>query len=131
MLRPTLLALAVICLASLACARDNEPTKISAPQSANYASEVNNPGEGGALNTDEAHAQALLTHVHIKTRECDGADGHYAESKNVFSGTSAGDPRLSGAIEFEMLYDLLNVTVLHGPDVARITVRDPATGRVK
>src|SRR4051812_18751240 len=115
--RPTLLAWAGICLTSLACARDNEPTRVSAPESANYTSAVNSPGEGGALNTDEAHAHALLTHAHIQTRECDGADGHYQESKNVFSGTSEGDPRLSGAIEFEMLYDLLNVTALYGPDV--------------
>jgi hypothetical protein len=128
MLRPTLPILAVICFA---CAPDNGPTKVSGPEGPNYTAHVNNPGEGGALNTDQAYAQALLTHVHVKTRECDGADGHYAESKNVFTGTSTGDPRLSGAAEFEMLYDLLNVTALHGPDIATITIRDPATGRVK
>jgi hypothetical protein len=129
MARLTLLVLAGVCVA---CARDDGPTKMTAPNGGNYTSAVNNRGEGGALNSDDAHAQVLIEHVHAKFRECDGADGqHYVESKNVFTGVSTGDPRLSGAFEFAMIHDLLNVTKSNGPDIANITIRDPSTGRVK
>ena len=128
MLRLTLITLAAICLA---CARDDGPAKLSAPDQANYSAAVDNTGEGGALNSDDAHAQAVITHAHVRTRECDGPDGHYAESQNVFTGASTGDPRLSGAFEFAMLHDLLNITQSNGPDIANITIRDPSTGTVK
>ena len=130
MLRLTVFTLAAM---SLACARDDAgPTKLSGPQAGNSAvSAVRNTEEGGTLNSDDAHAQAVITHAHVRTRECDGPDGHYAESQNVFTGVSTGDPRLSGAFEFAMIHDLLNLTQSNGPDIANITIRDPATGRVK
>jgi hypothetical protein len=128
MLRLTLLTLAAICLA---CARDDGPTKLSAPGDANFTSSVNNPGEGGALNADDVVAEMVVRHSRVKTRECDGPDGHYAESRNVFTGTSTGDPRLSGIFEFAMIYDMLTFDEFTGPDISNITIRDPATGRIK
>jgi hypothetical protein len=130
MLRLTVITLAAV---SLACARDDAgPTKLSEPRGDSYAgSAVRNTEEGGVLNSDDSHAQAVITHSHVRMRECDGPDGHYAESQNTFTGVSTGDPRLSGAFEFAMIHDLLNLTQSNGPDISTITIRDPVTGRVK
>ena len=128
MLRATCITLGLI---FLACARDEGTTKVTAPNDAAFATEVANAGEGGNLHTDDVQARAVFNHVHAKFRECDGEDGHYFEGRNVFTGTSTGDSRLSGDFELAAIQDLFNVTTLYGPQTANITIRDPATGRVK
>jgi hypothetical protein len=73
----------------------------------------------------------VITHAKGKNRRCTGADGDvWAEDEITFTGTSVGDPELTGRIELRV-YDLYSWATNAGPQVATLIIRDPASGREK
>jgi hypothetical protein len=81
-------------------------------------------------DTDEVMAEVAYTHVKVKHRECEGVDGPYAEEFVRVSGTSTGDPRLSGDVEVR-IYLIVNIENGVGIEEGTFTIRDPATGSLK
>lgn len=79
---------------------------------------------------DAVTADIVFTHLKGKFRQCEGQDGMYSENRITFTGTSTGDPRLSGDVEMEF-HELVNFTQEVGPMAGRIVIRDPATGQKK
>lgn len=87
---------------------------------------------GGGRDTDEVMANLDFTHFDGGARFCDGQDGTYDEERGIASGTSTGDPRLSGRFEFhfsslDRLTDDGHLGTLQG----RFEVFDPGTGKRK
>lgn len=87
---------------------------------------------GGGRDTDEVLATLDFAHFEGKFRLCDGQDGTYDEERGVASGTSTGDPRLSGPFEmhFESLDRLTDEGHL-GTVRGTFEVSDPDTGKKK
>lgn len=127
--------LVAIVLTFLACDRGQGPTTPAVPDDGSFttltAAADDDAGGGGSLHSDDVQASVIITHIHVKSRQCDAQDGHYFEGRSVFTGTSVGDPRLSGQFEFAVIQDLFNATQLNGPQRANIEIRDPVTGRKK
>jgi hypothetical protein len=118
----------------VACTKDTGPTTPSAgglKAVTTIEAEREDEGDGGGRPTaDDVEASIVINHVHLKFRECDGEDGHYFQTRNVFSGVSTGDSRLSGNIEIRVR-DLFNATQNLGPQLGRVVITDAGTGRIK
>jgi hypothetical protein len=85
---------------------------------------------GRQPDTDSVMATVVFSHVEGKTRLCEGVDGEYAEQVVTVSGTSTGDPRLSGRVTFSA-YVLINIENGVGAESGSIRIRDTQTGRTK
>ena len=85
---------------------------------------------GNPPDTDGVAAEVVYTDVQVKHRECEGVDGPYAEEFIRATGTSTGDPRLSGKYQIR-IYLLVNLSNGVGIDEGTFTIRDPDTGRLK
>jgi hypothetical protein len=127
------LILGTFLVAVIACTSDSGPTTPSVTSAAAAATSVNLDEEmdgQGRPTADDLEARIVITLVHVKFRECEGEDGHYSETRNVFVGGSTGDQRITGDVEIRVK-DLFNNTQNTGPQLAHITISDPATGRIK
>jgi hypothetical protein len=114
------------------CGRSDAPTKPLVPSSALASSSADADTDdddrgGGSPRTDDVQAVVALTRVQGRTRQCDGADGHYFENFFTLSGTSVGgtatDDRLTGDIEIR-LHDLFNATKENGEQTGRVVIRE-------
>lgn len=85
---------------------------------------------GRQPDTDTVMATVVFSHVEGKTRVCDGVDGEYAEQVVTVTGTSTGDPRLSGRVTFSA-YVVINIDNGVGTESGSIRIRDAQTGRTK
>lgn len=86
---------------------------------------------GNRPQTDSVMAVQTYTHIEGKFRECEGQDGPYLQQRFTATGTSTGDPRLTGDVEVRVHRDLLNLATGFGTFHARLVIRDPSTGRKK
>jgi hypothetical protein len=117
--------------AVMACAEDVAPGAAFVASAALTEVDDDEDGDGhDRLQSDDVAAVVAITRSFGKFRLCQGEDGEYQEAQFTFSGTSAGDPRLTGQIEITGV-DLFNITELHGPEYGRAVIRDAATGRKK
>ena len=87
-------------------------------------------GGGGRPDTDSVLANVVFTQVEGKTRSCEGVDGEYAEQVVTVTGTSTGDPRLTGKLTFSVNV-LVNVENGVGTENGTIRIQDAQTGRTK
>jgi hypothetical protein len=89
-------------------------------------------GGGPAQKTEQVQATFTATPVagKTKTRQCTGVDGTYAISKAVDTGTSTGDPRLTGNITIKSK-SVVNTTTGLGWSQGKVSIKDPATGKLK
>jgi hypothetical protein len=85
---------------------------------------------GRQPDTDSVLANVVFTHVEGKTRLCEGVDGEYAEQVVTVTGTSTGDPRLSGKVTFSVDV-LINVENGVGFEDGSIRIQEARTGRTK
>jgi hypothetical protein len=85
---------------------------------------------GRQPDTDSVMATVVFSHVEGKTRSCEGVDGEYAEQFVTVTGTSTGDPRLSGKVTFSV-YVIVNVENGVGTENGTIRIQDAQTGRTK
>jgi hypothetical protein len=85
---------------------------------------------GRQPDTDGVMATVVFSHVEGKTRLCEGVDGEYAEQVVTVTGTSTGDPRLSGRVTFSV-YVVINIENGVGTESGSIRIRDAQTGRTK
>jgi hypothetical protein len=85
---------------------------------------------GRQPDTDSVAATVVFSHVEGKTRSCEGVDGEYAEQQVTVTGTSTGDPRLSGKVTFSV-YVIVNVENGVGTESGTIRIQDAQTGRTK
>lgn len=87
---------------------------------------------GGGGDTDEVLATLDFSRVQGQFRLCEGQDGTYDEEKGVASGTSTGDPRLSGRFEVHFTsLDRLTDEGHLGTVRGTFEVFDPDTGKKK
>jgi len=78
----------------------------------------------GAPSTEQVSAEFAFSHVVVKERDCTGADGSvFAQQVVIATGTSTGDPRLSGEVTFHSSL-LVDTATGEGMDVSRWRVRD-------
>lgn len=85
---------------------------------------------GDGPQVDQPAASITFDHIKIKFRNCEGQDGFYSENKVELTGTSAGDSRLTGAVEVEYS-ELVNITQEAGPQSGRVTIEDAESGARK
>jgi hypothetical protein len=85
---------------------------------------------GRQPDTDGVKATVVFSHVQGKTRSCQGVDGEYAEQFVTVTGTSTGDPRLSGKVTFSVRV-IVNVENGVGTESGTIRIQDAQTGRTK
>ncbi len=85
---------------------------------------------GRQPDTDSVMATVVFSHVEGKTRSCEGVDGEYAEQYVTVTGTSTGDPRLSGKVTFSV-YVIVNVENGVGTENGTIRIQEAQTGRTK
>jgi hypothetical protein len=85
---------------------------------------------GRQPDTDGVMATVVFSHVEGKTRLCEGVDGEYAEQVVTVTGTSTGDPRLSGKVTFSVDV-LINIENGVGTESGSIRIQDALTGRTK
>jgi hypothetical protein len=85
---------------------------------------------GRQPDTDNVMATVVFSHVEGKTRLCEGVDGEYAEQVVRVTGTSTGDPRLSGKVTFSV-YVVINIENGVGTESGSIRIQDAQTGRTK
>ena len=85
---------------------------------------------GRQPDTDSVLANVVFTHVEGKTRLCEGVDGEYAEQVVTVTGTSTGDPRLSGRVTFSVSV-LINIENGVGTEDGTIRIQDAQSGRTK
>jgi hypothetical protein len=85
---------------------------------------------GRQPDTDSVMATVVFSHVEGKTRSCEGVDGEYAEQHVTVTGTSTGDPRLSGQVKFSVSV-IVNVENGVGTEDGTLKIRDSQTGRTK
>jgi hypothetical protein len=81
-------------------------------------------------DTDSVMATVVFSHVEGKTRSCEGVDGEYAEQLVTVTGTSTGDPRLSGKVTFSV-HVIVNVENGVGTESGTIRIQDAQTARTK
>jgi hypothetical protein len=85
---------------------------------------------GHGPKTDATQATFTAQATNVKSRTCTGQDGAYSETRVRFTGTSTGDPRLSGNIQARA-HTLVNTDTGLGTSRGRLRILDPATGQVK
>ena len=77
--------------------------------------------------TDAVNATFSATRQSLKAKACIGADGDYVRSRAVWTGTIAGDPRLTGDLTIRV--DALdNQTTGLGTSKGVVKIRNRATG---
>jgi hypothetical protein len=81
-------------------------------------------------DADSVMATVVFSHVEGKTRSCEGVDGEYAEQVVTVTGTSTGDPRLSGKVTFSV-YVIVNVENGVGTENGTIRIQDAQSDRSK
>jgi hypothetical protein len=81
--------------------------------------------------TDPVEATHTFRHIEGKFRLCEGQDGPYIDQRITGTGTSTGDPRLTGDLEVIGHRDITNLEKFFGTFEGRLLIRDPATGRKK
>ena len=82
---------------------------------------------GRQPDTDSVMATVVFSHVEGKTRSCEGVDGEYAEQFVEVTGTSTGDPRLSGKVTFSV-YVISTSRTASAPRTERSGSRTPRPG---
>lgn len=97
---------------------------VAAPSVADDEEEPSN------LQADDLAATVTFTHVQGLSRTCQGQDGFYFQNRFTFTGTSTGDARLTGAIEYTE-HELFNGTQNTGPQQGTVVIRDSRTGKKK
>jgi hypothetical protein len=118
-----------------ACRGDSGPPTAATPSAPSSASSeeiasIGGPAGGGSPRAEDVRASVAFTRIFGRTRFCPGADGAtYQETDFTLTGTSAGDPRLTGDIEVNVR-DLVNIANNVGPQTGRILIRD-ASGSEK
>ncbi len=85
---------------------------------------------GRQPDTDSVMATVVFSHVEGKTRSCEGVDGEYAEQIVTVTGTSTGDPRLSGKVTFSVRV-IVSVENGVGTESGTIRIQDAQSGRTK
>jgi hypothetical protein len=85
---------------------------------------------GRQPDTDSVMATVVFSHVEGKTRSCEGIGGEYAEQFVTVTGTSTGDPRMSGNVAFSVRV-IVNVENGVGAESGTIRIQDAQTGRTK
>lgn len=85
----------------------------------------------GRPQTDPVMAVQTFTHIEGKFRLCDGQDGPYLQQRFTATGTSTGDPRLTGNVEVRARHDVLNLATFFGAIEAKYVIRDPSTRKKK
>ncbi|MDB4871619.1 MAG: hypothetical protein JWL97_2623 [Gemmatimonadales bacterium] len=119
------------------CRGDNGPptaTLAAVSDAGNFSeqgpSSERDAGEG-APRAKHLRGSMVITHAKGKVRECVGADGDpWGEDEVTFTGTSVGDPELTGRIEMRV-YDIYSFATNAGPSIATLIIRDPATDQEK
>lgn len=137
--RPRLRTLTPVVLLAIVggCRGDNAPPTAAtrAPPSSASFSEGGSFGAernvgNGRPHVEDIRASAVFTHLKGRFRECVGANGGlYTETDHTFTGTSQGEPRLTGAIEMRV-EDLVENATFAGPQTGRLIIRD-ANGKEK
>jgi hypothetical protein len=135
--RPRLCSLTPVVFLAIfgACRGDSGPptaATLSAPSSASSEeiASIGGPAGGGSPRAEDVRASVAFRRIFGRFRNCEGADGAiYQETDFTLTGTSAGDPRLTGDIEVNVR-DLVNLANNVGPQTGRILIRD-ASGREK
>lgn len=85
-------------------------------------------GTQGAPRVDELEADIVFRHLEGKVRFCTGADGNpWTEAVYTATGTSTGDPRLTGDVF--AWYSVLDSQQTGGYAYGRLRISDPRTGR--
>jgi hypothetical protein len=80
-------------------------------------------GGGNSAKTEQVTATfTAAPTAKTKTRTCTGADGTYNQTKGVYTGTSTGDPRLSGDIVIRTK-TLVNLDTGLGVTTGKVSVK--------
>ena len=87
-------------------------------------------GQSGKTEATQATFTATPDAAKTKTRQCTGQDGTYNVTKGVYTGTSTGDPRLSGNITIKT-ESVVNLDNGLGWTKGRVFLRDADTGKLK
>lgn len=86
--------------------------------------------QGNRPDTDEVEAAVVFTHVEGNTKFCEGEDGPYGDQLVHATGTSVGDPRLTGRVDVRIRV-IVNGSNGVGIERGHFSISDPATGRKK
>lgn len=121
--------------ALVGCREDKSPTTPPTANNVALAGSISAGDDdadfaGGRPQADDIEARVVITHVHGRYKECEGEDGHYFVTDHTFTGTSTGDPRLTGRFEVH-LHDLFNATEGLGAQTGHVVIRDAVTGTKK
>jgi hypothetical protein len=89
------------------------------------------PPHVGPPHIEQIEAEITYRHVTGKQRFCEGPEGEFVQQRLRVTGTSTGDPRLTGKVTLQ-LKGLLN-EVATGESFQRgtLVIRNPVTGRKK
>jgi hypothetical protein len=117
------------------CRGDNGPPTAATSSglssaSVGEAASIGGPAGGGSPRAEDVRASVAFTRIFGRFRECVGENGRvYQETDFTLTGTSVGDPRLTGNIEVNVR-DLVELATNVGPQTGRIVIRD-ASGKEK
>jgi hypothetical protein len=87
-------------------------------------------GGGGGPRVEPVEAAITYTHLVVNSRSCEGPGGEIAEERVRVTGTSTGDPRLTGNVTVR-LRDLFKVETNDEFQRGTLVIRNPRTGRKK
>lgn len=79
-------------------------------------------------HTDSVAATFTAGQTRVHSKTCTGSDGSYRQFHSAWSGTSTGDPRLSGALKMRA-HGLINTTTDRGQVVGHVWIRG-ASGKL-
>lgn len=82
----------------------------------------------GGTHTDSVAATATVTQTSNRERTCMGTDGQYRQFRATSSGTSTGDPRLTGTVRIKA-HGLINTTTARGQVTGSVKIRS-ANGKL-
>lgn len=78
--------------------------------------------KNGGTHTDSVAATATVTQTSNREKTCTGTDGQYRQFRATSSGTSTGDPRLTGTVRIKA-HGLINTTTQRGQVTGRVHIR--------
>jgi hypothetical protein len=84
--------------------------------------------KNGGPHTDSVAATFTATQSSVRERTCTGTDGQYRQFHAAWSGTSTGDPRLSGTLRLKA-HGLVNATTQRGQVKGWVHIRS-ANGKL-
>ena len=87
-------------------------------------------GAVGGPRVDPIQAAITYTHVVVKDRSCEGPGGEIGEQRVRVTGTSTGDPRLTGNVTVT-LQDLYKLETNDEFQRGTLVIRNPRTGQKK